>query len=293
MKIPHIVFVSVLLFVLAGSAPLLRAQDQTRSVQEELRRRSLYFGNVDGRDSAELQEATKRYQRRKGFEASGQADPTTLRSLGLIARGPNEPPPKELDWPAEPVLPSDEKLDAVALADSLSEETGIAPVSVVSEKVAKERGLTTKSRRKGSSAAPVIDETQVRAADSPFMTAEEIARFAKEYFRSRGSNDLKRQLRLYADKVDYYSNGKIDRRLIEQTLRRYHTRWPRRTYRIGDLTNYARVPDRGEIIITFPVTFTLRDGTRTVKGETENRLVISAATVDPRIVSISERRVRR
>ncbi len=262
-------------------------------MQEELRRRSLYFGNVDGRDSAELQEATKRYQRRKGFAASGQADPTTLRSLGLIERGPNEAPPKELDWPAEPILPSDERLDSVALADSLSEETGIAPVSVVSEKVAKKHGLTTKSRRQGSSAAPVIDETQVRAADSAFMTPQEIARFAEEYFRSRGSNDLKRQLRLYADEVDYYSNGKIDRRLIEQTLRRYHARWPRRKYRVGNLIRYTRVPDRGEIILTFAVTLTLRDGTRTVKGETENRLVIRAATVDPRIVSISERRIRR
>ncbi len=293
MKLPRSLVASFLLLAFAASTPPLSAQDQTRSVQEELRRRSLYFGNVDGRDSEELQEATKRYQRRKGFAATGEADRTTLRSLGLVERGPDEPPPKELDWPEGPILPSDEKLDSVALADSLSEETGIAPASVVSKEVAKERGLTTKSRRKGGSAAPVIDETLVRAADSPFMTKEEIARFANEYFRSRGSNDLKRQLRLYADQVEYYSNGKIDRRLVEQTLRRYHARWPRRTYRVGDMTSYTRVPDRGEIILTFPVTLTLRDGTRTVKGETENRLVIRAATVDPRIVSISERRIRR
>src|SRR5688500_17498288 len=48
------------------SSPLLRAQDEVRCVQEELRRRSLYFGNVDGRESAELADATRRYQRRKG-----------------------------------------------------------------------------------------------------------------------------------------------------------------------------------------------------------------------------------
>ena len=79
--------------------PPLLAQDEVRSVQEELRRRSLYFGNVDGRESAELAEATRRYQRRKGFTATGKPDRDTLRSLGLVPRSPDEAPPKELNWP--------------------------------------------------------------------------------------------------------------------------------------------------------------------------------------------------
>ena len=123
-------FVALLVFFILCPG-VLRAQDDVRSVQEELRRRGLYFGDVNGRESAELQEATKRYQKRKGFAATGRPDRETLKSLGLVPRSPNEPAPQELAWPAEPVLPSDEKIDPVAVAKSLSEETGIAPAAVV------------------------------------------------------------------------------------------------------------------------------------------------------------------
>ena len=276
-------------------ASLLPAQDDIRSVQEELRRRSLYFGNVDGRDSAELQEATKRYQGRKGFPATGQPDRETLRSLGLVPRSPNEAPPTELNWPEEPILQSDEKIDTVAIAESLSEETGISPASVVSPKVAQQRGMSAKRRpaSASSAAAPVVAPGQKRPTDSPFIAPPELARFASDYFAAMSSNDIKRQLKFYGDKVDYYRNGELDRRIVEQSLRRYHTRWPTRRYSMGNQVRYSRITPKGEIVMTFPVTFTLRDGRRTVRGATENRLVISAATVDPRITSISEQRARR
>src|SRR3712207_9005549 len=90
----------LLVIFLASPARLLRAQD-LRSLQEELRRRSLYFGDVNGLNSPELQEATRRYQQRKGFAATGRPDRETLKSLGLVPRGADEPPPQELAWPNE------------------------------------------------------------------------------------------------------------------------------------------------------------------------------------------------
>ena len=294
MKLPRSLCLPLVLLALTSSTVTLPAQDEIRSVQEELRRRSLYFGNIDGRDSAELQEATKRYQNRKGFAATGRPDRETLRSLGLVPRSPNEPPPPELNWPTEPVLPSDQKIDTVAIAQSLSAETGIEAATVVPKKVAQRRGLTTKRRGSAaaSPAAPIVDPAQ-KPKDSPYITPQELARFASDYFNAMGSSDIKRQLKFYADKVDYYHNGEVDRRIVEQTLRNYHVRWPTRRYRMGTSIRYSRITSRGEIIMTFPVGFTLRDGTRTVRGTTDNRLVISAATLDPRITSISERRVRR
>ena len=262
-------------------------------MQEELRRRSLYFGNVDGRDSAELHEATKRYQARKGFVASGKADRETLRSLGLVPRSPNEPAPKELDWPAEPVLPSDEKIDPVAVAGALNEETGIAPSAVVSKKLANHRGVSPQRPPPNSSAPTIAPDPNVnRPANSPVIAPSALSRFVGDYFAAMSSNDIKRQLKFYADNVDYYRNGKIDRRIVEQTLRRYQTRWPNRRYTMGTAIRYSPINSRGEIVMTFPVTFTLKDGRRTVKGSTDNRLAISAATLDPRIASISEQRIR-
>ncbi|MCA1658480.1 MAG: peptidoglycan-binding protein, partial [Verrucomicrobiaceae bacterium] len=198
---------------------ILRAQDDVRSVQEELRRRGLYFGDVNGRESAEVQEATKRYQKRKGFDVTGKRDRETLKSLGLVPRSPNEPAPQEL--PAETVLLSDEKIDPVAVAKSLSEETGIAPAAVVPKNLAQRRALSAKTKTPNANlpaTIPILDNN--RRPTSPNIAPEGLSRFVSDYFAAMGSNDIKRQLKFYADNVEYYRNGKIDRRIVEQTLRR-------------------------------------------------------------------------
>lgn len=286
----------VCLLVLASIAP---AQDDVRSVQEELRRRSLYFGDVNGRETTELREATKRYQQRKGFAVTGKPDRETLKSLGLVPRSAEEPPPpNETNWPDEPVLRSDEKIDAVAVADALSQETGIAPGAVVSKKLA--QGTPSNSARRAAAsadagaanAAPPVAAGQ-KPKNSPVITPQALAKFASDYFTAMSSNDIKRQLNFYADNVRYFQNGSIDRRIIEQTLVRYQARWPNRRYTMGAQIRYGQINSQGEIVMSFPVTFTLKDGRRTVTGQTQNRLAISAATVDPRITSIGEQRIRR
>jgi len=269
----------------------VRAQDDLRSVQEELRRRSLYFGDVNGRDSAELQEATKRYQKRKGFTSTGKPDRETLKSLGLVPRSPNEPAPQELAWPAEPVLPSDEKIDAVAVAKALNQETGIAPAAVVPKEL-RRSSVQRKNTAVSNEPAPAPVALDNRPRNSPAIAPTDLSRFVGDYFAAMTSNDIKRQIKYYADNVDYYRNGKIDRRIIEQTLRRYQARWPNRRYTMGSAIHFGPINSRGEIVMTFPVSFTLKDGRRTVKGQTQNRLSISAATLDPRIASISEQRIR-
>jgi hypothetical protein len=248
---------------------------------------------VDGRESAELAEATRRYQRRKGFAATGRPDRDTLRSLGLVPRSPDEAPPKELHWPAEPVLKSDIKIDPVAVARTLSEETGIAPASVVPDKVTRRRGDLTRPRtRPPEDPASARSVSRRSVTSSPFISTQNLTGFVGEYLAAMGSNDVKNELKFYADKVNYYHNGTIDRRIIEQTLRRYHARWPNRRYTTGAAVSYSRNDRRGEIMMIFRVNFTLKDGRRTVKGQTDNRFRISAATVDPRIISIEEKRVR-
>jgi peptidoglycan hydrolase-like protein with peptidoglycan-binding domain len=284
------VLLSILVLLLC--AGVVRAQDDLRSVQEELRRRSLYFGDVNGRDSAELQEAMKRYQKRKGFTATGKTDRETLKSLGLVPRSPNEPAPQELAWPAEPVLPSDEKINPVAVAKALNEETGIAPAAVVPKELARSSSLQKKTAANQPTPPPAPATVTSGKRTSPAIAPTDLSRFVGDYFAAMMSNDIKRQVKFYADNVDYYRNGKIDRRIIEQTLRRYQARWPNRRYAIGSGIHYGPINSRGEIVMTFPVSFTLKDGRRTVTGQTQNRLSISAATLDPRIASISEQRIR-
>src|SRR5205085_6526047 len=48
----------------------LFADEATRRAQEELRKRNLYFGDINGQSNPEFTEALKDYQMRKGFNAN-------------------------------------------------------------------------------------------------------------------------------------------------------------------------------------------------------------------------------
>src|SRR3954468_18021811 len=74
----------LLVLLLPLSSPA-RADETVRQVQEELRKRNLYFGNIDGKVSPVLTDALKRYQTRKGFTITGQVDKDTARSLHVTA----------------------------------------------------------------------------------------------------------------------------------------------------------------------------------------------------------------
>ena len=103
----HKTFVFLLLFALSGGS-FARADEETRQVQEELRKRHLFFRDIDGRPSFEYAVALKRYQARQGFAVTGLADEMTLYSLGIGE--PASPAEGKADLPDVPVLKSDAAL---------------------------------------------------------------------------------------------------------------------------------------------------------------------------------------
>jgi hypothetical protein len=310
-----------LLAILLLTSTYCRAEEQVRSVQEELRRRNIYFGDVDGRRTPELDAALKRYQKKKGFPEKGTEERETLRSLGLVPREPGEPPPKELAWPSEPVLKSDAAINVNQVAERIADETGVAPEAVGAApedavpaghqpaRLARQTKAAA-ARTKARTAAKSRHRTPPTASAEPTGTASrrlsslraarktqvvepaEIRLFVKEYLRALGGSDVQEELQFYADQVSYYQNGEIDRRIIERTLRDYYKRWPKRKYRLGRTVDYSRRAETGEIVIVFRVSFELRKGRTRITGETDNRFIINAGTADPRIVSIQETRVR-
>ena len=64
------------------------ADEQVRRVQEELRKRHLFYANANGEKGPALTRALKRYQEKKGFIPTGVIDSVTLASLGIRASAP-------------------------------------------------------------------------------------------------------------------------------------------------------------------------------------------------------------
>lgn len=290
--------VRLLSFLLLVAVPATQADEQLRAAQEELRRRNIYFGEIDGRETKELGEAMRRYQKRKGFTATGRPDTGTLRSLGLLGRDPDAPKPKELPLPDEPVLKSDVKILPAAEAKALSRETGVALAALgpVAEKTSTSSRSREASKPERLAPAPETRGTKLRTTAGTTVAQRldpaNLAPLVRGYLKASSGNDVREEIRYLADKVDYLGHGLMDWRVVERTLRSYYQRWPDHSYSLAGPIQYRRDAGRGQVVAICTVKFELGRGRTKAKGIAQNRIVFDAATTDPRIVSIKEQRVR-
>lgn len=230
----------------------MRADEETRQVQEELRKRHLFFRDIDGRPSLEYAIALKRYQQRQGFPVSGVADEMTLYSLGI-----GEPaPPAEgaTNLPDVPVLKSDAAL----------RESRPAP-------------------------APVPTK-ETKAIDA---TKPEIRAFLRRYFDACESRNLQDELRFYADRVDYFDHGAVDKPYIQNELAVYDQRWPIRKYSLGNSLIVAKNGNNtiAKVRVAFDVANSPND--RKASGRTDDTFGLAKRGDSLEIISIKEARVRR
>jgi peptidoglycan hydrolase-like protein with peptidoglycan-binding domain len=180
----------VLLLAVLGS---VKGDEQTREVQEQLRKRHLFYGDVNGQFTPELSEALKRYQGRKNFPVTGTPDDVTLRSLGINSP---EPPAEGDDMPDVPVLKSDV---------AVKRQPAIAPSPAPGA-----------AMKQGSTASP-----------------QEIRNFLRAYFTACQSGDVNDELAFYADSIRYFDNGLVDRNYVRNELLAYDQHWPERQYQLG------------------------------------------------------------
>lgn len=105
----HLRTIACVCLLLSGVTPSLWADEGIRQVQEELRKRNLYFGDIDGQITEELAGALKRYQKRKGFAVTGTISADTAASLRIQATvASNDKDPSEWeDLPIEPEPPAE------------------------------------------------------------------------------------------------------------------------------------------------------------------------------------------
>lgn len=79
----------VILFLAAASG--LRADDQLRAVQQQLKDQGFFYGDVDGESGPETIAAIRRYQIRNGLEVTGEPDQETLSALKIPGAAASQP----------------------------------------------------------------------------------------------------------------------------------------------------------------------------------------------------------
>jgi len=245
---------ALFLFLLCTLATLriALADEEIRRVQEELRKRHLFFRDIDGRPSREFALAVKNYQQRMGFAQTGVADDVTLYSLGI-----GEPPsPAEGagNLPDMPVLKSDASIP----------ETNHPPAPV-----------PTKAQNAGD-----VSQAEIRA-------------FIRRYFDACQSPSPDDELAFYAERVEYFDHGAVDRAYIKNELAVYDQRWPTRKYTIGDSIRVVREGNNtiAKVRVAFQVANT--EHNRNASGRTDDTFNLAKRGDSLEIVAIKEARVRR
>ena len=245
----------VLLFLLLAvfSGGLARADELTRQVQEELRKRHLFFRDIDGRNTPDFSMALRRYQARQGFPQTGTADNVTLYSLGIGEPVPPAEGAREL--PDVPILRSDA---------ALPEQKPLP--------------------------APALS----KVANVGDATKAEVRSFIRRYLEASQSPNPQDELAFYADRVDYFDHGVVDKAYIKNELAVYDQRWPQRRYSMGD--SLRIVEKEGKTMAKFRVAFQLANPprNRTASGRVDDTFGIAKrGDSGLEIVSMREARVRR
>ena len=262
------VFLCLLLF-LAVPTSRLRADETIRQIQEELRKRNLYFGNIDGRESSELTGALKRYQARKGFAITGAVDQETANSLHVQ--------PATLasatSLPDEPVLRSD-------TASAMPESQRLA--------LEKEAELN-----------PDLTPTPAPPAEPPApgqdLSPERVTKMVQDYLRDSETDDIGAQVRYFTYPVVYFDHGKKEGDFVTRDVENYVRRWPQRKYALlGPVSFFAG--EEGTTTIEFTFSFELRSEARktktNAKGRAKHRWTIRSEGNELKIIAINEQRLR-
>lgn len=243
--------------------------EQVRQTQEELRKRNLYFGDVDGQFSAELANALRRYQRRKGFSITGTIDEETASSLSVLPPTLNEA--RQAEIPNLPILRSD-------VARQLPRHERVAL-----EKEAEEENPNLPPSPPPPAEAPPASQN---------IAPQRIQKLVEDYLRDGETEDIAAQTRYFSYPLDYFDHGMKGANFVERDVRNYVKRWPQRKYYITKPVSFRASEKDGETIVEFPIAYDLHRPKYSAKGQTNNTWTIRPEGNELKIISIHEERIR-
>jgi hypothetical protein len=247
----------------------VQADETVRQVQEELRKRNLYFGNIDGQASPVLVDSLKRYQKRKGFAVTGSVDQETATSLHV-----------------QPATVA----SAVALPDIPVLKSDTASALPESQRLALQR--EAEEKLDGAASPPPPAESPAPGQD---LNPERVNKLVQDYLRDAESEDVSAQMKYFAFPVRYFDHGAVTEQFVSRDTSDYVKRWPERKYSLTGPVTFFAADKEGETNIEFTIAFELRSKARTTKnkaaGRTKNWWTIRAEGDDLKIVAIREERL--
>jgi peptidoglycan hydrolase-like protein with peptidoglycan-binding domain len=248
------------------------ADTNVRAVQERLREAGLYFGEIDGAYSSELAAALGRYQIRNGLPITGQLDQETSKALGAKPA---------VTTTADDRTKSSETWRRLRMGEQQNstntQPTGSPEANVTSQ------STTEIQPRSAPAATPDV------ASDGRTMGTERLRDYIGAFVLAGLDPHVGSETEFFADRVEYYDEGVMDREKIRKDLQRYAARWPDRRFWVdGEI--HVEPQDGSRIRVTFPLRYDLRNGAKHSSGKINKTLVVKQDGDDLQIVAVNERK---
>jgi peptidoglycan hydrolase-like protein with peptidoglycan-binding domain len=243
---------------------------------------------------------TWRQMRKRERRKSTKARQSELDATETSSPTDNETPPTGTETPQQPT--------PVAKGRTLTETT--APASTpprtartsaertepASAPAARERtsAETTESASASRVAVQASDSTgrapaPPATASADEFSAERLRDYVAAYVLAGLDKNVGAEAEFFADRVQYYDQGVMDREKIRQDLKRYDERWPERHFWVAGKINIEPQSDN-QVRVTFPLGFKLRNGSKQSSGKVDKTLVLKPAGEDLEIVAVNERK---
>jgi peptidoglycan hydrolase-like protein with peptidoglycan-binding domain len=266
--------------------------DNVRLVQEKLRDGGLYFGEIDGAYSSELAAALGRYQIRNGLPITGQLDVETAKTFGakpgVTTSSTNDRARASETWQRL------RKNDQQCPGRMERRSTPGASPSISGNEPAAGNAAAAITPKTATAQTPPVESASPQSAaatssPAPDISEEGLRDYVGAFVLAGLDPQVGAEAAFFADRVQYYDSGTIDREKVRNDLKRYDKRWPeRRFWLAGDIKVEPQSDNR--VRVTFPLRYELRKGAKHSFGKVDKTLVLERTGDDLQIVAVDERK---
>ena len=254
-------------FPLAAS----HADEAVRAVQTTLKAKGYFYDDPDGSLDLETHNAIRRFQIHEGLPVNGELDGPTAKALGVAAPGKAAPgtsapskSPVARGESAGPPQESDREYLHRLEEQTPAERVSVRPTPEPQMPAAATPPAPAPLPSPVPRATPVVRPTSLNA---------EVTAFVSKYLVAGASPDVDGELGLYANTVDYFNNGRVNRSFIRRDTTSYRRRWPRRDYLLeGKPTVTQSNADGTAVTVRFRIRYRVQAGLQSAAGRTESTM---------------------
>jgi hypothetical protein len=254
---------------------MVTADEVVAKTQRILKLQGFYFGKIDGSQNEETLAAVKRFQIRSGLPVTGNIDAATWQELAKNVK-------------PEPAADTVESMREIARNQEKDDREFLLRTEAAERAEVNEPPQPRPSTRPPELAVP---PSTSRESASVRPSTADIRRYIQRYLDAAEAPSPELELSFYADRVDYFGNGRVSREFVRKDQLKYYDRWPTRRFEMVGEPQIEWL-DQQQATVRFKLRYALRNESKQAQGLTESLIYLRKNETGMEIVGMRERKLK-